>query len=47
MGMEASQPPAETKALDGGLEGRAADRVEHHVGAAPIGELEHGLAEIT
>jgi hypothetical protein len=47
MGMDASQPAAETKALDGGLEERAADRVQHHVGAATIGELEHGLAEIT
>jgi hypothetical protein len=45
MGMESSQPAAETQTLHGGFEEGAADRVEHHVGAAPVGELEHILVE--
>ena len=37
---------AETQAPDSGLEQFAADRVEHHVSTAPVGELEHRLAQV-
>ena len=48
MGMlrDPGHPASETKAFDSRPEKRAADRVEHHIRTAPIGELEHRLAEV-
>src|SRR5262245_13710948 len=46
MGMKPCQPAAEAEALYSRLEEPAAGRIEHHVGATPIGEFEYRLVEV-